>query len=132
MGRMARPGHRVVIIGSGFGGLFAAKAVRDKDVDVTLISESPQHLFQPLLYQVATGILSEGMIAPSTREVLRRHRNTQVLQGLVTDIDVPDRVVTSRFHDKVTRTPYDFLILATGAGQSLLRPRRVRRRTRPG
>ncbi len=118
MRRRSRPGHRVVIVGSGFGGLFAAKAFRGQDVDLTLISETPQHLFQPLLYQVATGILSEGMIAPATRQVLKRHRNTTVLQGLVTEIEVADKVVVSRFHDKVTRTPYDYLILAAGAGQS--------------
>lgn len=118
MRKHPREGHRVVIIGSGFGGLFAAKHLRGADVDVTLIAESPTHLFQPLLYQVATGILSEGQIAPATRSILRRQRNATVLQGLVTDIDVAERVVTSRFHDKQTRTPYDFLILAAGAGQS--------------
>ena len=118
MAKRPRPGHRVVIIGSGFGGLFAAKALRDADVDVTLIAESPTHLFQPLLYQVATGILSEGQIAPATRSILRRQRNALVLQGLVTDVDVAGRVVTSRFHDKISRTPYDFLVVAAGAGQS--------------
>ena len=66
--------HRVVIVGSGFGGLFAAKRLRHANVDVTLISRTTQHLFQPLLYQVATGILSEGEIAPATREILRRHK----------------------------------------------------------
>ena len=64
--------HRVVIIGSGFGGLFAAKALRRADVDVTIVSKTGYHLFQPLLYQVATGILSEGEVAPATREILRR------------------------------------------------------------
>ena len=66
--------HRVVVIGSGFGGLFATKALRRADVDVTLIDRTSHHLFQPLLYQVATGILSEGEIAPATRDVLRRPR----------------------------------------------------------
>ena len=60
--------HRVVVIGSGFGGLFATKALRHADVDVTMIAKTTHHLFQPLLYQVATGILSEGEIAPATRE----------------------------------------------------------------
>src|SRR5690348_9060556 len=73
--------HRVVVIGSGFGGLFAAKALRRADVDVTLIARTTHHLFQPLLYQVATGILSEGEIAPSTREVLAKQRNAKVLLG---------------------------------------------------
>ena len=67
--------HRVVIIGSGFGGLFAAKALRRADVDVTVVARTGHHLSQPLLYQVATGILSPGEIAPATREVLRRQRN---------------------------------------------------------
>lgn len=67
---------------------------------------------------MATGILSEGQIAPATRSILRRQRNALVLQGLVTDVDVAGRVVTSRFHDKISRTPYDFLVVAAGAGQS--------------
>ncbi len=62
--------HKVVVIGSGFGGLFGTKALRHADVDVTVIAKTTHHLFQPLLYQVATGILSEGEIAPPTREVL--------------------------------------------------------------
>ena len=67
--------HRVVVIGSGFGGLFAAQALKRADCDVTLISRTTTHLFQPLLYQVATGILSMGEIAPATREILRRQKN---------------------------------------------------------
>ena len=67
--------HRVVIIGSGFGGLFAAKSLSGKDVEVTLVSRTGHHLFQPLLYQVATGILSEGDIAPATRDILARDKN---------------------------------------------------------
>ena len=63
--------HRVVVIGSGFGGLFATRALKRAPVDLTMIAKTAHHLFQPLLYQVATGILSEGEIAPSTREVLR-------------------------------------------------------------
>ena len=88
--------HRVVIIGSGFGGLFAAKALRRAKVDVTVIARTTHHLFQPLLYQVATGILSEGEIAPSTREVLRHQKNTGVLLGDVTQIDLAARTVTSQ------------------------------------
>ena len=72
------PRHRVVIIGSGFGGLFTAKALRRADVDVTVIDRTSHHLFQPLLYQVATGILSEGEIAPPTRDILRRQKNARV------------------------------------------------------
>src|SRR3954463_3307815 len=86
---------RVVIIGSGFGGLFAAKALRRADVDVTGVGKTSHPLFQPLLYQVATGILSEGEIAPSTREVLRHQKNARVVLGEVTDIDLTARTVTS-------------------------------------
>jgi NADH dehydrogenase len=110
--------HRVVIIGSGFGGLFAAKALRRAPVDVTLIARTTHHLFQPLLYQVATGILSEGEIAPATREVLRRHRNTRVLLGEVTDIDLAARTVTSVAPTGSRTTPYDSLIVAAGLTQS--------------
>lgn len=110
--------HRVVILGSGFGGLFSAKALKDADVDVTVIARTTTHLFQPLLYQVATGLLSEGDIAPATREVLRHNENTTVLLGLVTDVDVENKVVHWRFHDETHQTEYDSLIVATGAGQS--------------
>lgn len=110
--------HRVVIIGSGFGGLFGAKALRRADVEVTLIARTTAHLFQPLLYQVATGLLSEGEIAPATREVLRRQSNTTVILGLVEEVDVTARIVRWRFHDEYHETPYDSLIVATGAGQS--------------
>ena len=110
--------HRVVIIGSGFGGLFAAKELKDADVDVTLISRTTHHLFQPLLYQVATGILSEGEIAPATREVLRKQKNLDVLLGDVYAIDLAARTVTSRALDLTTVTPYDSLIVAAGASTS--------------
>jgi NADH dehydrogenase len=107
--------HRVVVIGSGFGGLFAAKRLKRANVDVTMISRTTHHLFQPLLYQVATGILSEGEIAPATREVLRRNSNVQVLLGDVTAIDVDAHTVTSEAGGVSTDTPYDSLIVAAGA-----------------
>ena len=110
--------HRVVVIGSGFGGLFATQRLKGADVEVTLIARTTHHLFQPLLYQVATGILSEGEIAPSTREVLARQRNAEVLLGEVTKIDVTGRTVTHESVGRVTVTPYDTLIVAAGAGQS--------------
>ncbi|MFV0453026.1 MAG: NAD(P)/FAD-dependent oxidoreductase [Propioniciclava sp.] len=113
---MSKP--HVVIIGSGFGGLFAAKALARADAQVTVIAKTPHHLFQPLLYQVATGILSEGSIAPATRELLKRHRNTRVLNGLVTGIDLEARTVDHRLHDSASTTSYDHLIVAAGAGQS--------------
>ncbi|TFV86788.1 NAD(P)/FAD-dependent oxidoreductase [Blastococcus sp. CT_GayMR16] len=109
---------RVVIIGSGFGGLFAAQALRKAPVDVTVIGKTSHHLFQPLLYQVATGILSEGEIAPATREILRRHENTRVVLGEVTGIDLAARTVTSHVLGRSTVHPYDELIVAAGAGQS--------------
>src|SRR6188508_1451391 len=84
--------HRVVIVGAGFGGLFAAKALRRADVNVTIINGTTYHLFQPLLYQVATGILSEGEVAPPIREVLRRQKNVDVRLGWVQDVDVERKV----------------------------------------
>ncbi|GAA3117226.1 NADH dehydrogenase FAD-containing subunit [Kribbella aluminosa] len=99
--------HRVVVIGSGFGGLFGTKALKHAPVDITLIAKTTHHLFQPLLYQVATGILSEGEIAPPTREILRRQKNARVILGEVTDIDVENKTVSSHVLDRVTVTPYD-------------------------
>jgi NADH dehydrogenase len=110
--------HQVVVIGSGFGGLFGTKALKRADVDVTVIARTSHHLFQPLLYQVATGILSEGEIAPATREVLARQRNARVLLGEVTGIDLASRTVTSQVLGRATVTPYDSLIVAAGSGQS--------------
>jgi NADH dehydrogenase len=110
--------HHVVIIGSGFGGLTAARALKRADVDVTLISKTTSHLFQPLLYQVATGILSEGEIAPTTRLILRKQKNARVLLGEVEAIDLKARTVTSRLMDMHTVTPFDSLIVAAGAQQS--------------
>jgi len=110
--------HRVVIIGSGFGGLFGTKELKRADVEVTMIAKTTHHLFQPLLYQVATGILSQGEIAPPTREVLQRQTNATVLLGEVTGIDLERRIVTHELLNQVTETPYDSLIVAAGAGQS--------------
>jgi len=115
---MTQGPHRVVIIGSGFGGLFAAKAFKHADVDVTVIAKTTHHLFQPLLYQVATGILSQGEIAPPTREILAGQGNTRVMLGEVTDIDLEKRVVISTVLGREKLTPYDSLIVAAGSGQS--------------
>ena len=110
--------HRVVVIGSGFGGLFGTKSLRRADVDVTVIAKTTHHLFQPLLYQVATGILSEGEIAPPTREILSNQDNARVILGEVTGIDLEARTVTSQVLGRDTVTSYDSLLVAAGASQS--------------
>ncbi|HEV7423141.1 MAG TPA: NAD(P)/FAD-dependent oxidoreductase [Mycobacterium sp.] len=117
-GATASDRHKVVIIGSGFGGLNAAQALKRADVDIKLIARTTHHLFQPLLYQVATGIISEGEIAPPTRLILRKQENTQVLLGDVTHIDLEQKTVDSVLLGHTYRTPYDSLIIAAGAGQS--------------
>src|SRR3954462_14510230 len=112
--------HRVVIIGAGFGGLFAARFLkRAAAVDVTLVDRTNHHLFQPLLYQVATGILSPGEIATPTRDVLRKQANAQVELGDVTEVDLDERNITVQRPDgQVTVLPYDSLVIGAGAGQS--------------
>ena len=86
--------HHVVIVGCGFGGLSAAKTLGRAAVDVTVIDRTNHHLVQPLLHQLATGILSEGDIALPIRDVLRRQRNTRVVLGEVVDVDLHARRVT--------------------------------------
>lgn len=102
--------HHVVIIGGGFGGLHAAQSLKNAPVHVTLIDRRNFHLFQPLLYQVATGALSPANIAAPLRDVLKRQRNTEVLLGEVIDIDVANRKVLLADGE----VPYDTLILAVG------------------
>lgn len=110
--------HRVVIIGSGFGGLNAAKYLKRSDVDITLVAKTTSHLFQPLLYQLATGILSTGDIAPTTRLILKKNKNCQVLLGDVEEIDLTNRTVTSRLMATEMVLPFDSLIVAAGAQQN--------------
>jgi NADH:ubiquinone reductase (H+-translocating) len=117
-GATASDRHKVVIIGSGFGGLTAAKNLRRADVDIKMIAKTTHHLFQPLLYQVATGIISSGEIAPPTRIILRKQENVQVLLGDATHIDLSNQTVTSVLLGHTYVTPYDSLIVAAGAGQS--------------
>ena len=117
-GATATDRHKVVIIGSGFGGLNAAQKLKHTDVDIKLIAKTTHHLFQPLLYQVATGIISEGEIAPPTRLILRKQENAQVLLGEVTHVDLTNKTVDSVLLGHTYRTPYDSLIIAAGAGQS--------------
>jgi NADH dehydrogenase len=109
---------RVVIIGGGFGGLPAARLLGRHPVDVTVIDRRNHHLFQPLLYQVATGMLSPGEIAPPIRHVLRKRDNVTVELAEVHDIDVDARVVHATILDKDLDVPYDSLIVAAGSGQS--------------
>jgi NADH:ubiquinone reductase (H+-translocating) len=111
--------HRVVIVGGGFGGLFAAKFLRRAPVDVTLLDRTNHHTFQPLLYQLATGILSEGAVAPPLREVLRRHQNVQVQLGDVTGFDLEAKTLTAaRPLGAPLTVAYDSLIVAAGATPS--------------
>ncbi|HET7664736.1 MAG TPA: NAD(P)/FAD-dependent oxidoreductase [Mycobacterium sp.] len=117
-GATATDRHKVVIIGSGFGGLNAAKALKHADVDIKMIARTTHHLFQPLLYQVATGIISSGEIAPPTRIILRKQKNVQVLLGNVTHIDLSHQTIKSELLGHTYVTPYDTLIVAAGAGQS--------------
>src|SRR5216684_1351087 len=106
--------HRVVILGGGFGGLYAAKALRNAPVELTLLDRRNFHLFQPLLYQVATGSLSPGEIASPLRSILRRQKNTQVLLGEAIDLDARQRRVILRDGE----IEYDSLIVATGSTDS--------------
>src|SRR3954468_5771052 len=110
--------HRVVIIGSGFGGLFAAKHLKNAAVAVTLIAKTTHHLFQPLLYQVATGILSVGEIAPATRLILRNQKNVRVLLGKVERINLTARTVTFKLMNMETAVEFDSIVVAAGAQQS--------------
>src|SRR6476659_4704222 len=105
--------HHVVIVGAGFGGLYAARRLgRDKRVALTVIDRRNFHLFQPLLYQVATGALAPGEIAQPLRSIMRRNRNTHVVLGQAADIDpVAHEVVLS----DGGRVGYDSLVIATGA-----------------
>lgn len=110
--------HHVVVIGSGFGGLFAVQNLKDADVDITLIDRTNHHLFQPLLYQVATGILSSGEIAPQTRQVLLKQDNVNVVKAEVTDINTSAKTVSASLGEYSKTIEYDSLIVAAGAGQS--------------
>jgi NADH dehydrogenase len=108
-------GHRVVILGGGFGGLYAAKALKKAPLQVTLLDRRNFHLFQPLLYQVATGALSPGEIASPLRSVLRRQKNTRVLLGQARDLDIAfNRVIL----DDGQPVEFDTLIVATGSTDS--------------
>src|SRR6478672_9283909 len=105
---------RVVIVGAGFGGLNAARSLAKAPVHITVIDRKNFHTFQPLLYQVATAGLSPGEIAAPIRNILRSHNNVEVLMEEVTGFDLGQRIVETRD----ARIPYDYLIVAAGAGHS--------------
>jgi NADH dehydrogenase len=110
------PAHRVAIIGGGFGGLYAARRLgKDERIDLTLVDRRNHHVFQPLLYQVATGALAPGDMAQPLRSILRRNRNTAVLLGEAIGIDVERHEVTLSDGGPI---PYDTLVVATGAHHS--------------
>jgi NADH dehydrogenase len=115
------PEHKpvVIIVGGGFGGLAAARALKKAPVQVILIDRSNHHLFQPLLYQVATSVLGPGQIASPIRSILKNNDNTTVLLGEVTGVNVDARTIVADSADrKGVSLPYDYLILATGVQQS--------------
>ncbi|WP_405139390.1 NAD(P)/FAD-dependent oxidoreductase [Nocardia sp. NBC_01388] len=108
----------VVIVGSGFGGLSAAKQLNKSGVPYVLISSTPEHLFQPLLYQVATGVLASDEIAPPIKNILKHHKNGQTRVGKVVAIDAEAAVLTYETAEGQRKIRYGSLIAATGASQS--------------
>src|SRR5215469_13262437 len=109
----------VVIVGGGFGGLAAAKALRKAPANVILIDRTNHHLFQPLLYQVATSVLTPSQIATPIRSILRNQKNTTIIMGEVTGVDKGQKyVIVSDADRQNVPIAYDYLILATGASHS--------------
>ena len=114
---MSQP--RIIIVGAGFGGLAAAKALKNTPAEILLIDRTNHHLFQPLLYQVATSVLTPGQIATPIRGVLRNQKNTTVIMGEVTGVDKNQKcVIVSDADRQNVPIAYDYLILATGASHS--------------
>src|SRR6202051_488999 len=114
---MAQP--RIIIIGGGFGGLAAAKALRNTPAEITLIDRANHHLFQPLLYQVATAVLTPSQIATPIRSILRKQKNTTVILGEVTGVDKDQKCVLVSDADRQNvPITYDYLVLATGSTHS--------------
>jgi NADH dehydrogenase len=111
--------HRVVIVGGGFGGLNAARTLADADAEVTIVDRTNHHLFQPLLYQVAAGILPAGLIAPALRNIVRKQRNTRVVLADVHHLDLDQKVVHAAQPDGAPLDlAYDTLVVAAGATHS--------------
>src|SRR3954466_9483577 len=116
---MANDRHKVVVIGGGFGGLNVARALAKAPVDVTIADRTNHHLFQPLLYQVAAGILPPGLIAPALRSVIKDERNARAVLADVQDLDLDRRRVRARAPDgRSLELPYDTLVVAAGATHS--------------
>src|SRR5262249_30551058 len=110
---------RIVIVGAGFGGLAAAKALKGADAEILVIDRANHHVFQPLLYQVATSVLSPSQIGTAIRSILGRQRNTRVLQGNAAGVDTTQRrVLVESAGREAVAVPYDYLVLATGARHS--------------
>jgi len=112
---MSEARHRVIVVGGGFGGVRATRALARADADVTIVDRTNHHLFQPLLYQVATGILPDGIIAPALRSVTRKQANARVVLAEVQHLDLDGRVVHALAPDGRPLTlPYDTLVVAAG------------------
>jgi NADH dehydrogenase len=119
MFHMTADRHRVVVVGSGFGGLTVTRALAHADVDVTVVDRTNHHLFQPLLYQVAAGILPPGLIAPAIRAIVQKQANARALLAEVHDIDLDQRVVSAGGPDgRPIELHYDSLVVAAGATHS--------------
>ena len=116
---MSKGRHRVVVVGGGFGGLNATRFLKDAPVDVTIIDRTNHHLFQPLLYQVAAGLISPGLIAPAIRATIKKQRNARALLGEVKDLDLDNKVVKAQGPDgRPLDLEYDSLVVAAGATHS--------------
>jgi NADH:quinone reductase (non-electrogenic) len=111
--------HRVVVVGGGFGGLSATRALAKADADVTLVDRTNHHLFQPLLYQVAAGILPPGLIAPAIRSVIKKQANARAVLADVHQLDLDRRIVLAAAPDgRAVELAYDTLVVAAGANHA--------------
>jgi NADH dehydrogenase len=111
--------HRVVVVGGGFGGLSVTRALARADVDVTLLDRTNHHLFQPLLYQVAAGILPPGLIAPAIRSVIKKQANARAVLAEVHHLDLDRKIVVANAPDgRTLQVPYDTLVVAAGANHA--------------